>query len=418
MRRREFVKKLGLTGGAVVFHGSLSFETIWSVKSILLSLILAMMAGCSLSGKNQTHLYGTMNYLEMKWTIDPLPVLKRSQGKAYDSRVVGDPCIVWDDEVGTWRMFYFAGGYTPDGRRRVGTGVALSKSAEEVGPGDWIKQGPVQIVDETAFLNPLGWHKWWIVLDPQQPNRAAKIENKYWAVFTVGVKSHKSGESNKHIQVAYSDRMGGPWHVRNQAILSPDAEGFDGKHCDTPTAYWFAERNEVIVFYKAYPKVRQDSQPGSPFGSGTVIARWHPARECAEKIRPIQRPGTGDAWNQGWMSTPQIFFDSQEKRWYGLINGSPTPPVDDSHREPAPSLGGWVICKAGQWLDGDWEPDTQHSPFLFPKDLTGAQIEAGLGVNFWRHHLLVTPGGQTRIYFNSGKYGTEQMYSLIGRVKH
>jgi hypothetical protein len=49
----------------------------------------------------------------------------------------------------------------------------------------------------------------------------------------------------------------------------------------------------------------------------------------------------------------------------------------------------------------------------YPDDLTDKELEAGLGVNFWHHHLLVTPGGKTRIFFNSGAYGKEQMYSLI-----
>jgi hypothetical protein len=392
------------------------------MKLLLASLMPILLVGCQLPGKTHTHLSGdadeTVTYRSMVWQIDPRPVLTRSEGKAYDSRVVGDPCIVWDEEVSTWRMFYFASGYTPAGRRRVGTGMALSKSTEAISPGDWVKQDPVRVVDETAFMNPLGWHKWWIVMDPDTPNRAAKIDNQYWSVFTVTVKSQASDESNKHLQVAFADCLSGPWQVRRQPILSPDVDWFDGKHCDTPTAYWFEERNEVILFYKAYPKVRQDSQPSSPFGSGTVIARWLPTMAHAQKLRAIQRPGTRDAWNQGWMSTPQVFFDPKKKQWYGLINGSPTAPVDESHREPAPSLGGWVTCKAGQWLDGDWEPDTLHSPFLFPEDLTDEEMEAGLGINFWRHHLLVTPGGQARIYFNSGKYGTEQMYSLVGSVKH
>ncbi|MFC1633740.1 hypothetical protein ACFL5Z_02770 [Planctomycetota bacterium] len=393
------------------------------MKLLLTSLIPILLVGCHFPGKTHTHLSDdadeTVTYRSMVWEIDPRPVLTRSEGKAYDSRVVGDPCIVWDEEASTWRMFYFAGGYTPDGGWRVGTGMALSKSAEAISPGDWVRQEPVCVVDETAFMNPLGWHKWWIVMDPKTPNRVAKIDNKYWSVFTVTVKSQASGGSNKHLQVAFADRLSGPWKVRRQPILSPDADWFDGKHCDTPTAYWFEDRNEVILFYKAYPKVRQDSQPGSPFGSGMVIARWHPTMAHAQKLRVIQRPSTRDAWNQGWMSTPQVFFDPKKEQWYGLINGSPTAPVDESHREPAPSpLGGWVTCKAGQWLDGDWEPDTLHSPFLFPEDLTREEMEAGLGINFWRHHLLITPGGQARIYFNSGKYGTEQMYSLVGNVKH
>jgi hypothetical protein len=45
--------------------------------------------------------------------------------------------------------------------------------------------------------------------------------------------------------------------------------------------------------------------------------------------------------------------------------------------------------------------------------LAAPEIDAGLGVNFWRHYLLVTPGGNIRIFFNSGPYGKEQMYSLV-----
>jgi hypothetical protein len=45
----------------------------------------------------------------------------------------------------------------------------------------------------------------------------------------------------------------------------------------------------------------------------------------------------------------------------------------------------------------------------------GASSPPGIGVNFWRHYLLVTPKGQVRIFFNSGTYGTEQMYSLVPR---
>jgi hypothetical protein len=56
------------------------------------------------------------------------------------------------------------------------------------------------------------------------------------------------------------------------------------------------------------------------------------------------------------------------------------------------------------------------SPFVTPEHLTDAQRKAGLGVNFWRHHLLATRSG-ARIFFNSGPYGMEQMYSAtpVGR---
>jgi predicted GH43/DUF377 family glycosyl hydrolase len=353
------------------------------------------------------------NYAKLNWEIDPTPVLTRSEGKKYDSRVVGDPCIVWDNDISNWRMFYFAGGYDERGISRVGTGMAISKSPEDIGPGDWEKINPVQIKNEDALLNRLGWHKWWIVMDAKKNNSAAIINNKYWAVFTVTVPNMSESGSNKHIQVASAKKLEGPWTVSPKPILSPDEEWFDGRHCDTPTAYWFEDKEEVIIFYKAYPKYSQKEQPDSPFGSGTVIASWHPDNDSAKKLKIIQRPGQMEAWNQGWMSTPQIFFDKKENLWYGLINGSPTAPADDSHREPAPSLGGWVKCSEGSWIDGDWAPDTLNSPFAYPNDLTKEELKAGMGVNFWRHHLLVTPNGQKRIYFNSGNYGTEQMYSLI-----
>jgi len=92
-----------------------------------------------------------------------------------------------------------------------------------------------------------------------------------------------------------------------------------------------------------------------------------------------------------------------------LTSGSPTPPENESHREPAPSLAGWAEVTG---FESEWVVDNENSPFRYPKDLSVKEIEAGLGVNFWRHHLLVTPGGQIRIFFNSGAYGKEQMYSL------
>ena len=72
----------------------------------------------------------------------------------------------------------------------------------------------------------------------------------------------------------------------------------------------------------------------------------------------------------------------------------------------------WAV-RRGDDPAGPWQIDRRCSPLRQPTDLTSQEQAAGLGVNFWRHHLLVTPAGQARIYFNSGKYGTEQMYSMI-----
>lgn len=346
------------------------------------------------------------NLMEASWKLDATGILSRGDQNAFDSDVVGDPCVIWDEDIKTWRMYYFAMGKDSLGIPGVTTGMAISKSGEEIGPGDWEKTGKIKITNPNALMDRHGQHKFWVIMDPYKFNTAAKIKNKYWAIFTCSTPT-------KYLQVASALKIGGPWQVREKPILSPDENFLDGMHCDTPTAYWFEDKNVVTIFYKGYPKYSQKTvQPASPFGSGTILAYWNVDDSVATKIAVLQRPGQSKAWNQGWMSTPMIFYDQEKKQWYGLINGSPTPPVDKSHREPAPSIGGWVIC-TGKWLNSDWVPDTLHSPFRYPEDLSKDEKQSGLGVNFWRHHLLVTPGGKARIFFNSGQYGHEQMYSLV-----
>jgi len=346
-----------------------------------------------------------INYMKIKWELDPKCVLPRGPENSFDYKVVGDPCIVWDQDINTWRMFYFA-----SGSQGSQTGIAVSKSSEEIGPGDWEKLGEIQYTNPEAKMNPRSGHKFWVVMNPYKSNHAAKIKGKYWGIFG-------SSTPNKYLQVASAEKLSGPWTIREKPILSPDENFFDGKHCDTPSAYWFEEENYVAIFYKGYPKYSQKrAQPESPFGSGTILAYWHPDDSIAVKVNVLMRPGQTNAWNQGWFSTPMIFYDKKNEYWYALINGSPTPPVDESHREPAPCLGGWVIC-SGDWIDSEWYPDTVNSPFLNIDELTQAEKEAGLGVNFWRHHLLATPKGKLRIFFNSGEYGKEQMYSFVAQQK-
>jgi hypothetical protein len=74
-------------------------------------------------------------------------------------------------------------------------------------------------------------------------------------------------------------------------------------------------------------------------------------------------------------------------------------------------LGGWAVC-SGRDPDAGWRILASGSPLFTPERLSDADRDAGLGVNFWRHHLLVT-GRQARIFFNSGPYGREQMYSAV-----
>jgi hypothetical protein len=341
-------------------------------------------------------------WMGWKWTVDPRIVLPRGPAGAFDGGVVGDPCIVWDEDVRTWRMFYFAGAARGVQSHALVAGMALGRSREEMGPGDWEKADQVPLRNPADLLQ--GGHKWWVVLDPLASNRAARIRGRYWALF---VTTH----GTKHIQAAWAEKLAGPWTVVPKPILSPGpTDSPDGKHCDTPTAYWFEAAGEVVIFYKAYPLRAQAGQPRSPFGSSTIVAHWLPGELTAVKGRQILVPGRDQKWNRGWMGGLQL-LGGERTGWYALANGSPTAPEDQSNREPAPSLGGWLRC-GGSAPDAEWRTDTQASPFRYPDQLSEKELGAGLGVNFWRHHLLMTPGGRARIFFNSGKYGTEQMYSM------
>jgi len=344
------------------------------------------------------------NWAARKWEIDARCVLPCGVGNEFDGSVVGDPCVIWDEEFNAWRMFYFAGAgrdYTGAKQHPTVAGIALSKSAEDIAPGDWKKTGAVELADTPGRR---GGHKFWVVMDPKRVNRAAKIQGRYWGL-------HVSGAS-KHIYAVSAERLAGPWTGIEGPILSPGTEDAapDGKHCDTPTAYWFEDLDRILIFYKAYPLVAQPGQPRAPFGSSSVVAYWRPREPAARKGRQILIPGRGNEFCRGWVGGVHLLNDAGH--WYALLNGSPKSPEDDSHREPAPSLGGWAICRDGA-PDGEWRVDNSRSPFLYPEQLTPEQLAAGLGVNFWRHHLLVTPSGRARIFFNSGKYGTEQMYSLV-----
>ena len=74
---------------------------------------------------------------QVSWEIDSRPVLTRGGETAVDRGVVGDPCIVWDETIATWRMFYFASGVHPEtGARGRRTAMALAAGAEQIGPGD------------------------------------------------------------------------------------------------------------------------------------------------------------------------------------------------------------------------------------------------------------------------------------------
>jgi hypothetical protein len=328
---------------------------------------------------------------------------------AYDASVVGDPNIVWDEALARYRMFYFAQRHV-DGREENRNACAISRSDDEVGPGDWTKLGPVE------FTNPelLGTngHKAFVVLDPYRPHIAARIQGKHWMVQAV-YKGY-----NKTIWLATADSLAGPWTVSPEPVIDLGTEAsFDGYNCDSPTAYWFAERKEVLVFYMGYPVWPQRDQPGSPFGSSPGVAAMSPSDRVATKLGKIMSPSPKPGhWTFGWVATPQI-FKAVGPGWFGLLNASPTPPVsveeEPAMREPAPSHGGWIHTPE-EWPVKGWR--AFDSPIEWIDEITAEARKNGEGTNFWKHQMLVQPDGTVYLYYHSGPYGQERLFGKRARV--
>jgi len=250
-------------------------------------------------------------------------------------------------------------------------------------------------------------HKPWILTDPFHPNMATRIDGRYY-LFTVSFKG-----IHKIIQMATSATLDGPWHVRAEPVIDlgpPDT--FEGYHIDTPTAWWFADRGEILVFYMGYPSAAQADQPHSPFGSVDAVAVMKPDDPVARKLGPVLRPSALPGhWTTGWAGGLQI-IPAHDGGWFAVINASPTPPAPVAEnpymREPAPSLGGWAYT-AESWPVKGWQ--VADEPIERIEDVPDAARQAGEGTNFWRQHLLVLPDGRMLLYYNSGPYGSEQMFA-------
>jgi len=208
-------------------------------------------------------------------------------------------------------------------QRRLHAG-ATSAGPEAVGPGDWRKLGPISLANGADLASPNVWHKWWTVMDLHRPNHAAKIDGMYWGlVVTFG--------PTKVIQAACAPRLAGPWQLVRQPILTPgDGDAIDGRHCDTPSAYWFGERGEVLIFYKAYPKLAEKEQPGAPFGSSVVTATWRPGEATARKGRAILRPGQRATWRAA--GTAACSFSPART---GVVRAAQRQPHRPSRRQPS-----------------------------------------------------------------------------------
>ena len=328
-------------------------------------------------------------------------ILPRGAPGTFDAHVTGDPCVVWDESAMAYCMFYFAQG-GDDQKPGCCNAQALMRIQ-----GDQLqleKLGPIVYRNQDQLLGSA--HKPWIVMNPYKPAEPARPDGRIWLLTA----SHKG--PHKVVQVAKADDLAGPWDVQREPLVDVGpADAFDGYHADSPTGWYFPDRQEVLIFYKGYPQVPQRDQPASLWGSSLAVARMKPTDTVAHKlgkmIAPVQRHGH---WASGWVGPMQL-FPSAGSGWWGMFNASPTSPapVEESPwmREPAPSQAGWAFTPEASPIKG-WQ--VQDQPILRVDRLTEAEAADREGVNFWRHHLAVLRDGRMLLLYNSGPYGHERMF--------
>jgi hypothetical protein len=327
------------------------------------------------------------------WRRHGLVLARSASGPG--ANVVGDPCIVWDDEAGAWRMFFF---FDPPGH-----GHALA-TERDILRCRWQVQGPLRFANPDALLGG-GTHKPWLVMDPLHPNRASRIEGRF-CLLTVSY-----ADGHKLVQRAWSPALAGPWTLEPEALIGLGTAGaFDEKHVDAISGYYFEERKEFLYFYMGYPLQAQD-RGVSPYGNAQAVATQRFGERFPTKygmiLPPCQEAGH---WASGWVGGLQL-LPGKTHRWIGLVNASPTAPDlgDKSHarEEPAPSLGGFAFC------DEAW-PVRRWSFFPAPieriEDIPETARRTGESTNLWRQHIVRLENGGAALLYNSGFYGQEQLY--------
>jgi hypothetical protein len=317
-----------------------------------------------------------------------------------DEGVAGDPCIVWDEAIKGWRMVMF---YSPPGHAQ-----AICTNQDDMTAGPWTFEGPLPVTNPDVAGQ---FHKPFIVMDPDRPNHAAKIEGRY-CLLTVVFKNDR-----KHITRAWSDALAGPWTFEEEPIIPRgNADDFDARHTDAVTGYYFPDRKEFLYFYMGYP-IKAQPREISPFGSAQAVATQKLGESVATKhgiiLPPRQQAGH---WASGWVGGLQI-MRGKTHRWVGVANASPTAP-DPGKREvwteePPPSLGGFA------WSDEAWPISGWQfapEPIEWVKDLPQAAIDGGEGHNLWRQFIHILPDGNAALFYNSGYYGREQLYLKVSQT--
>ncbi len=327
-------------------------------------------------------------------------VLPRNRTGA-GSAVMGDPCIVWDEALGGWRMFLFC---DPPGH-----GQAICPVESNVGPGQWQFLGPLDFENPGELMGGFT-HKPFVVMDSQQMNRAARIEGRYCLVTVSIAAGHKA------VQQAWAESLAGPWTVEPGVLIAPGAENeFDGKHVDAVSAYYFAERREILYFYMGYP-IKAQARTGNAYGSAQGCAMQGIGDRQVEKLGVILPPSPERGhWASGWVGGLQL-IPGKSHRWIAVVNASPTEPDPSNtaifREEPPPSLGGFAYTDEAWPVHGwQWSVD----PIEWVEDIPEDARVAGEGTNLWRQHILALPDGRQALFYNSGYYGREQIYMKVSK---
>lgn len=336
----------------------------------------------------------SMKDIPAHWTHGGLVLARAKDPAAPGAHVVGDPCIVWDEMIPGWRMVLF---FDPPGH-----GQAICRSRLEVGPGQWETPTPL------IFTNGQGvrTHKPYIVQEANRPGYAARVNGRYWLLSVGATAAH-----GKFIHRAWAQQLAGPWTWEKGMLIAPGGKGeFDEKHTDAVSGLYFPDRQEFVYFYMGYPRVAQ-KRAISPFGNAQAVAVQMAGEAAVRKLGVILPPRQQRGhWASGWVGGLQV-FPGQAHRWIGLANASPTAPTPldpaRSREEPPPSLGGFAYC------DEEFPVCNWHwadEPIEWIEQIPSAALAAGEGVNLWRHYLLQLDDRRWAIFYNTGAYGTEQMY--------
>jgi hypothetical protein len=335
------------------------------------------------------------------WERAGLVLPRSASGVGAD--VMGDPCIVWDEDLPGWRMFLFC---APPGH-----GQAICRSKKTVGAEQWQFLGPLVFTNPEVLLGGFT-HKPYVVMDSQRMNRAACIEGRYCLVTVSSLDGHKV------VQQAWAEKLAGPWTLAPDALIPLGTEAeFDGKHVDAVSGYYFSDRQEILYFYMGYPNQPQP-RPGNRYGSAQGCAVEQLGSHQVHKLGIILPPSSERGhWASGWVGGLQL-LPGKEHRWLAVLNASPTEPdpigTEGFREEPPPSLGGFAYTDE-VWPVSGWQWAAQ--PIEWIEGIPQGARADGEGTNLWRQHILALGDGSLALFYNSGAYGEEQMYvkMAVGR---